>query len=61
MLESLFNKVAGPKVCFPLSFAKYFYTKGPVAVTHYSGLFNFASNSSGTFFVKKNYHEFMQI
>ena len=61
MLESLFNKVAGPKVCFPLSFAKYFYTKGPVAVTHYSGLFNFASNSSRTFFVKKNYHEFMQI
>ena len=47
MLESLFNKVAGPEACFPENFAKCFYRIAPVAATYYSGLYNFASNSNG--------------
>ena len=44
MLESLFNKVAGPEACFPVNFAKIFYGTGPVAATDYSGLQSFSSN-----------------
>ena len=58
---SLFNKVAGPGVCFPVNFAKFFYRTAVVAATDYSGLYNFASNSNGTSSVKENYHDFIQV
>ena len=44
MLESLFDKVAGPEACFTVNFAKHlktrFYRTVPVAVTDNSGLYN---------------------
>ena len=55
MLESLFNKVADPEACFPVNFAKIVYRTALVAATDHSGLYNFASNSNGTSFVKENY------
>ena len=61
MLESLFNKVAGPEACFLVNFEKLFYRAAPVAATDYSELYNFASNLSGTSFVKENCHDFIQI
>ena len=63
MLESLFNKVADPKACFPVNFAKIVYRTALLAATDHSGLYNFASSSSGTSFVKGElplvlFHEF---
>ena len=61
-LESLFNKVAGLEVCFPVNSAEGFYRTIPVAATDYSGLYNFISNFFiGTSFIKENYHDFIQI
>ena len=39
ILESLFNKVAGPEACFLWVLQKCFYRTAPVAATDYSGLF----------------------
>ena len=64
MLESIFNKVAGPETFSPVNFTKLlrtcFYRTGPVAATDNSGLYNFVPNSNGTSLVK-NYLDFIRI
>ena len=61
ILESLFSKVAGPEVCFPMNFGKLFYRTAPVAATDYSGLYDFVSNPNGTSLDKENYLDFIRI
>ena len=50
MLESLFNRVAGPET----------YDFIPVAATDYIELYNLVSNTNGTSYVKENYPNFVR-
>ena len=66
MLESLFNKVAGPKAWFPVNIVKifkdtFFTEQLRWLLLIILDLYNFVLNSSGTSFVKENYLDFMQI